>query len=134
MRVPSERPADPGRCPVTMPSLPPSEPGVSLVSRLRLLVDAPVGAPESKLAVTRAAEAVFGALELVRAPEAWAVQPAPGRWSTGAGIVVGHPDTGYVTHEELEPQALDLTRDRDVVSGDDDATDPLESGHFPEVL
>jgi len=205
---------------VFAPPLPASEPGLPVASRLRLLVDAQVDGHEAKLAVTRAAEAVFGArperarvaylfgsdvagdaelgrffevvvpaavdgrsawdyayalqkelpqgstvepdlpsslgtpdpdqavelevveaadafhwaLELVRAPQAWAVQPAPGGSSTGSGIVVGHPDTGYVIHEELEPQALDLTRDRDVVSGDDDATDPLESGRFPEFL
>ena len=37
-----------------------------------------------------------------------------------------HPDTGFTDHPELEAGALDLARDRDVLSGDDDAHDPLE--------
>ncbi|MBX9363224.1 S8/S53 family peptidase [Streptomyces sp. WAC04114] len=38
---------------------------------------------------------------------------------------IGHPDTGYVLHPELEPDALDLMSDLDLLSGDDDARDPL---------
>ena len=55
-----------------------------------------------------------------RAPEAWELEP--GR---GAGITVGHPDTGYTNHPELEPGALDLSRAWDVLDNDPDAHDPL---------
>jgi Subtilase family len=74
------------------------------------------------------------ALQLVRAPQAWALPAAPGRSSEGRGVVVGHPDTGYVLHAELEAAALDLARDADVIDDDDDASDPLEHGRFPEFL
>jgi hypothetical protein len=66
------------------------------------------------------------ALDAMRCPQAWAVTPEPGGRSMGAGIVVGHPDTGYTPHPEFEPKALDLTKDRDILSGDADARDPLE--------
>jgi hypothetical protein len=44
----------------------------------------------------------------------------------GAGISIGHPDSGYTLHPNLGAAALDLTRDRDVIDGDDDALDDLE--------
>ena len=42
--------------------------------------------------------------------------------------MVGHPDTGYTRHGEIYPSALDLDLDRDIVAGDDDATDPMQEG------
>jgi hypothetical protein len=66
-------------------------------------------------------------IENVRAVAAWDV-------SRGSGIVVGHPDTGYTIHSELGDDALDRSRDRDVIDDDDDALDPLEQGQFPEHL
>jgi subtilisin family serine protease len=61
----------------------------------------------------------------VRAPEAWDMAPQPGGAARGAGILVGHIDTGYTEHPEIYPDALNLTIDRDVLDGDDDAKDPL---------
>lgn len=66
------------------------------------------------------------ALDKMRAGEAWALAPAPAGRAMGAGIVVGHPDTGFTRHPEFETGTLDLTKDRDVISGDTDARDPLE--------
>jgi len=66
----------------------------------------------------------------IRCPEAWALQPPPGGAAMGAGIAIGHPDTGYTEHVELEAGALDLGRDRDVIADDDDALDPLERRRF----
>lgn len=43
----------------------------------------------------------------------------------GRGVVVGHPDSGYTNHTALRSSKLDLHIDRDVISGDDDARDPL---------
>lgn len=63
------------------------------------------------------------ALKALRVPE---VRGLPG--GDAAGIVVGHPDTGYTEHVELDGGALDLDRDRDVLDGDDDAIDPLTRG------
>jgi Subtilase family len=67
----------------------------------------------------------FWALDDIRARAAWALPPRPGGASRGAGILVGHPDTGYSLHPELEVGALDLALDRDVIDNDDDARDPL---------
>lgn len=42
----------------------------------------------------------------------------------GAGIRVGHPDSGFTDHAALGP-VVDTAADWDVISDDDDATDPL---------
>ena len=39
--------------------------------------------------------------KFIRAPEAWDLTPAPGGRSRGAGIRVGHPDSGFLDHDEL---------------------------------
>jgi len=61
----------------------------------------------------------------VRADEAWNVVPDPGGAARGVGILVGHIDTGYTQHPEIYQDALNLTIDRDILDGDDDALDPL---------
>ena len=66
------------------------------------------------------------ALDAMRCPQAWALTPAAGGRAQGGGIVVGHPDTGYTPHPEFAPDALDLSRDRDILNADADARDPLE--------
>ena len=68
------------------------------------------------------------ALKKIRAIEAWDLALPPGGRRHGAGVVVGHPDTGYTRHNEIYPTALDLELDRDVLSGDDDAIDPMQEG------
>jgi subtilisin family serine protease len=71
------------------------------------------------------------ALEAIKAPAAWALPAPAGGLVNGQGVLVGHPDTGYTRHPEMVLGAmLDLTRDRDVISGDDDALDPLDEGFF----
>jgi subtilisin family serine protease len=53
----------------------------------------------------------------------------------GEGVVIGHPDTGWHTHPELDPEALDLERARSVtwLDGGRSAVDPLRDvpGFFP---
>ena len=44
----------------------------------------------------------------------------------GRGIRIGQPDTGYTRHPNLTTTGLDLTTDRDVIDGDNDALDDLE--------
>ena len=68
------------------------------------------------------------ALKKIKAIEAWGLTPPAGGGRHGAGIVVGHPDTGYTRHREIYPSALDLELDRDILAGDDDATDPMQEG------
>jgi len=61
-------------------------------------------------------------------PTAW--QQVPG---LGAGIAIGQPDTGFTEHWALfrdaagATSAIDKARDRDVLDGDDDSTDPLRA-------
>jgi hypothetical protein len=70
------------------------------------------------------------ALDAVRARQAWELPPRDGGRSMGEGIRIGHIDTGWTDHPELERPALDLTSDRDVIDHDDDARDPLERSFF----
>ncbi|MFN2495362.1 MAG: S8 family serine peptidase [Pseudonocardiaceae bacterium] len=65
------------------------------------------------------------ALRKIAAQRAWERALPPGGSSRGRGVLIGHIDTGYTDHPDLERSALDLTRDLDVVDGDDDARDPL---------
>lgn len=65
---------------------------------------------------------------LLHVPQAWELSENAGRPSRGAGIVVGHPDTGYTLHPRLGPDRLDLDVDRDFIDDDDDAMDPLGQG------
>lgn len=74
------------------------------------------------------------ALEAIRAPLAWNLQPAAGGASQGEGIVVAHPDTGYTKAPNLNLSAFDFNRDRDVLDNDDNALDPLEQSLFFSVL
>jgi hypothetical protein len=67
----------------------------------------------------------YWALDNIRARAAWALVPPSGGAVRGAGIRIGHPDTGYTLHPELEVSALDLANDRDLIDNDDNALDPL---------
>lgn len=40
-------------------------------------------------------------LEMIKAPEAWLLPPPAGGRRFGAGVVIGHPDTGYTPHPEI---------------------------------
>ena len=60
------------------------------------------------------------ALTAICCQKAWELDPARAR-----GVLVGHPDTGYTDHPELEPEALDLALSWDVMDDDADARDPV---------
>jgi hypothetical protein len=75
-------------------------------------------------------QAKIWALDAVRAREAWVLPTAPGGSSRGEGINIGHIDTGYSDHPELERAALNLTLDYDVIDDDNDARDPLRRAFF----
>ncbi len=81
--------------------------------------------PAGSAAAALSTDSPLWSLQAVRAPQAWSTPPAPGGVPRGAGILVGHIDTGYTLHPEITPDALDLTRDRDILDDDDDARDPL---------
>jgi hypothetical protein len=62
--------------------------------------------------------------------EAWALAPPAAGRALGEGILVGHPDTGWVVHDELDAAGLDTSRSWDLVDDDADATDPLDKPWF----
>lgn len=64
----------------------------------------------------------------VRWPEAMDFMSSATRG--GAGIVIGHPDSGYTLHPNLGADGLDRDRDRDVIDDDDDALDDLDPHPF----
>ncbi|HVW64732.1 MAG TPA: S8 family serine peptidase [Nitrosospira sp.] len=45
--------------------------------------------------------------------------------SQGAGIVIGQPDTGVASHDEVDDSMLSLEQGFDILDGDSDPTDPL---------
>jgi len=48
---------------------------------------------------------------------------------TGEGVLIGHIDTGHTDHPELNRHVcFDLSRDKDVIKNDDNATDPMPHG------
>jgi serine protease len=61
--------------------------------------------------------------QILRWPEAMAQMSTATRG--GIGISIGQPDSGYTLHPNLGAAGLDLSRDRDVIDGDDDAIDDL---------
>lgn len=75
------------------------------------------------------------ALTKMRVPEAWNVLRNRGV-GRGAGVLIGHPDTGYTRHKELgfrtsdaDAQStgeLDNVLDHDILDDDSDALDPHE--------
>lgn len=69
-------------------------------------------------------------LDAVRARDAWKLTPPIGGRSRGEGVLIGHIDTGYTDHPDLERAALALDLDWDVLANDDDARDPLERRWF----
>ncbi|MFN0250946.1 MAG: alkaline phosphatase family protein [Kofleriaceae bacterium] len=67
------------------------------------------------------------AVTLVRAREAWKLS-SPTGVSRGAGIIIGHLDTGYTIHPELEDGTIVVPFGFDFLDDDMDATDPLAQG------
>jgi hypothetical protein len=123
---------------IASPSYPPQQLAFDLAHRLRDAIAAdfqpdlpstafaPVPDPYEPMVATRgggqpsASTPKDWALTNIRCQEAWELEPGQ-----GAGILVGHPDTGYTDHPELELDSLDLTRAWDVLDNDADAHDPV---------
>lgn len=60
-------------------------------------------------------------LEMCRVPEAWKL--FRGR-KPGAGIIVGHPDSGYRPHDEMDQDRVRRDLDFDFLDDDSDAANP----------
>jgi len=66
------------------------------------------------------------AIQACNIREAWRNSPNP----QGAGVLVGHPDTGYAAHDQLDPSALLIQKGYNFFEDSTDPRDPL-SGNFP---
>ncbi|MFZ1430505.1 MAG: N-acetylmuramoyl-L-alanine amidase [Geminicoccaceae bacterium] len=65
------------------------------------------------------------ALRKLRIPEAWAFSEAQSRPDRGEGVLIGQPDTGVATHDELV-DAVRRDLGIDLIDEDTDPTDPLQ--------
>lgn len=65
-------------------------------------------------------------LRNMHVPAAWALAPPGGGEAKGGGIRIGHPDTGYSDHIDLDRRRLDLASGYDFVDGKPDPQDPLD--------
>jgi hypothetical protein len=65
-------------------------------------------------------------LRTMKVPLAWGLTPPPAGASKGKGIRIGHPDTGYADHVDLDSTRLDLTSGYDFVDKKPDPQDPLD--------
>jgi subtilisin family serine protease len=66
-------------------------------------------------------------VKLVRADRAWRLLDDK-QLGYGEGIRIGHPDTGFTEHPEIAAANINRDLDRDFLTGDDDASDPLDDG------
>lgn len=60
-------------------------------------------------------------LDLIKAREIW-------EKTEGEGITIGHPDSGYIPHPELDDSRIRHDQERDFYDGDDNAQNPQDRG------
>lgn len=60
-------------------------------------------------------------LALIRAQEIW-------EKTEGEGVIIGHPDSGYIPHPELDDSRILHDKERDFYDGDNNAQNPQERG------
>lgn len=65
-------------------------------------------------------------LRTMKVPAAWSLTPPAGGEDRGRGIRIGHPDTGYSNHLDLDKGRLDLASGYDFVDNKPDPQDPLD--------
>lgn len=93
--------------------------------------DVAIGTPDVGVADAElpCSDAATWALDAVRAPDAWALPSGDDGHSRGEGVLIGHIDTGWTDHPELDG-SLDLDLDRNVLDHTNDARDPLVRSVF----
>lgn len=64
-------------------------------------------------------------LRAMKIPEAWEYSENKGRPSRGENIIIGHPDTGYTDHIDLDVPRVLHGLGLDLVDGSSDPRDPL---------
>ncbi len=60
-------------------------------------------------------------LRLIKAQEVWSL-------TEGEGVTIGHPDSGYIPHPELDDSRIMHDKERDFYDGDDNAQNPQDRG------
>lgn len=69
-------------------------------------------------------------LEQIRVPEAWDFSENHATAKAyGEDILIGHPDSGYRDHRELDADRLVTTSDMDFIDEDDETEEPSENGN-----
>ncbi len=91
-------------------------------------VDAPVGPPGIESAginwfgqLTEPERNPLWSLALIKVQEIW-------EKTEGEGVTVGHPDSGYIPHPELDDSRILHDKERDFYDGDDNAQNPQDRG------
>ena len=69
------------------------------------------------------------ALDFCKVHEAWQLSTPSGGKSQGEGIVIGHPDTGYTRHPQLDSARVLQGRGRNFEDGGLNPLDPLDGTH-----
>jgi hypothetical protein len=64
-------------------------------------------------------------LRNMKAPEAWKYSQIMGYPSKGSGEKIGHPDTGYSDHIDLDETALEIENENNFIDSDHPPKDPL---------
>lgn len=89
-----------------------------------LAADSYGGTPPPQVLATKAIDRAWS-LRNMHVPEAWAYSLANGDRSRGAGVLVGHPDTGYTDHVDLDSSRLQIGLGYDFVDNKQNPVDPL---------
>lgn len=70
-------------------------------------------------------------LRNIKADKAWDYSDKYGKESRGAGILIGHPDTGYAKHDDLDVGQLKIRLGKNFIEPGTDPEDPLRFWGFP---
>lgn len=89
-----------------------------------LTEDSHGGATPPQVLATKAIDRAWS-LRNMHVPDAWAYSLASGIRSRGAGVLVGHPDTGYTDHVDLDSSRLQIGLGYDFVDDKQNPDDPL---------
>jgi len=78
---------------------------------------------------TEAPRDLAWSLRNMRVPQAWQYSKSNGYPSEGIGEMIGHPDTGYTDHTDLDREALKISKDNNFIEKHKLPMDPLEPNY-----
>ena len=94
----------------------------SLVQRIESAVEDKKTEPKVEKPIDRA-----WSLRNMHVQEAWNLKPEPPGKRYGKNILIGHPDTGYSDHDDLDQSRLKIDLGYDFVEDKQDPKDPLKT-------